>query len=141
MTGRDASAEPKAKCLTISSLSGLRRRKLFIPTNGHDAVPPMRLPQSSCSRASNLPAVLQLQRSEEAQKESVERAISATRHWMERFTVVVIGPGLGRDELVHKTVIEVRGQSVSHDLTYGVYQCRMLPSFKIMSAVLASICL
>ena len=52
--------------------------------------------------------VLQLQKSERAQKEAVDRAISATNHWMGRFTVVVIGPGLGRDELVHKTVIEVR---------------------------------
>ncbi len=50
---------------------------------------------------------MQLQKKEEAQKEAVERAVAATNHWMERFDVVVIGPGLGRDELVHDTVKEV----------------------------------
>lgn len=50
---------------------------------------------------------MQLQKKEDAQKEAVERAVSATNHWMERFDVVVIGPGLGRDELVHDTVIQV----------------------------------
>ena len=28
-------------------------------------------------------------------------------HWANRFDVMVIGPGLGRDELVHNTVKEV----------------------------------
>ena len=51
--------------------------------------------------------IVQLQKKEEAQKEAVERAVAATDHWMERFDVVVIGPGLGRDELVHDTVKEV----------------------------------
>lgn len=29
-------------------------------------------------------------------------------HWMDRFDVVVVGPGLGRDEHVHDTVMQVR---------------------------------
>ena len=32
-----------------------------------------------------------------------------TSHWMDRFDVIVVGPGLGRDELVHATVKEVPG--------------------------------
>ena len=43
-----------------------------------------------------------------AYSEAVRTAVRATSHWMERFDVVVIGPGLGRDELVHETVIQVR---------------------------------
>ncbi len=54
-----------------------------------------------------IPSIVQLQKKEEAHKEAVGRAVAATDHWMERFDVVVIGPGLGRDELVHDTVKEV----------------------------------
>ena len=51
---------------------------------------------------------MQLQKKEEAHREAVDTAVAAMDHWMERFDVVVIGPGLGRDELVHQTVIRVR---------------------------------
>lgn len=37
----------------------------------------------------------------------VKRAIEAVEHWLRRFDVVVLGPGLGRDPDVHDTVIEV----------------------------------
>ena len=50
---------------------------------------------------------MQLRGKEEAHHEAVQRAVEATNHWMERFDVVVIGPGLGRDKLVHETVIQV----------------------------------
>ena len=43
-----------------------------------------------------------------AYSEAVRSAVEATNHWMKRFDVVLIGPGLGRDELVHETVIQVR---------------------------------
>ena len=39
--------------------------------------------------------------------EMVDQAVAAIEHWLDRFDVVVVGPGLGRDELVHQTVIEV----------------------------------
>ena len=51
---------------------------------------------------------MQIQGKEEAHSEAVQRAVEATNHWMERFDVVVIGPGLGRDKLVHETVIQVQ---------------------------------
>ena len=50
---------------------------------------------------------MQLRGKEEAHHEAVQRAVEAMNHWMERFDVVVIGPGLGRDKLVHETVIQV----------------------------------
>lgn len=40
-------------------------------------------------------------------EEAVDRAVGAIEHWLERFDVVVVGPGLGRDELVHDTVVKV----------------------------------
>lgn len=70
---------------------------------------------------SSLPAAMQLQKSEHAQKEAVERAVTATNHWMERFTVVVIGPGLGRDELVHNTVIQVCCLGCADHLAYSTH--------------------
>ena len=39
---------------------------------------------------------------------AVKEAVDAMNHWMPRFNCVVIGPGLGRDELVHDTVKQVR---------------------------------
>ena len=38
---------------------------------------------------------------------AVKEAVGAMNHWMPRFNCVVIGPGLGRDELVHDTVKQV----------------------------------
>ncbi|BDA48641.1 ATP-dependent (S)-NAD(P)H-hydrate dehydratase [Coccomyxa sp. Obi] len=40
-------------------------------------------------------------------EEAVDGAVGAIEHWLERFDVVVVGPGLGRDELVHDTVVKV----------------------------------
>ena len=34
----------------------------------------------------------------------MKEAVDAMDKWMDRFDAVVIGPGLGRDELVHETV-------------------------------------
>jgi hypothetical protein len=39
--------------------------------------------------------------------DAVKKAVKAIGHWLERFDAVIIGPGLGRDELVHDTVVEV----------------------------------
>ena len=40
-------------------------------------------------------------------KKTLEKALGDMDHWMERFDVVIIGPGLGRDPLVHHVVKEV----------------------------------
>ena len=40
-------------------------------------------------------------------QEKVKEAVELTSHWMDRFDVIVVGPGLGRDELVHASVKEV----------------------------------
>ena len=37
----------------------------------------------------------------------LDKALAAMNHWMPRFSVIIIGPGLGRDELVHETVKQV----------------------------------
>ena len=39
-------------------------------------------------------------------------AVAQITHWADRFDCMVIGPGLGRDELVHDTVKEVRYASL-----------------------------
>ena len=44
-------------------------------------------------------------------QDRVTEAVGAIDHWMERFDAIVIGPGLGRDELVHETV---KKASISH---------------------------
>ncbi len=51
-----------------------------------------------------------MQASADGQRRSqlVDKAVSAVDHWLERFDVVIVGPGLGRDELVHETVIQAR---------------------------------
>ncbi|CAK0739311.1 hypothetical protein CVIRNUC_001155 [Coccomyxa viridis] len=51
--------------------------------------------------------VVEIHGEEVAHRDAVWRAVGATHHWMDRFDVVVIGPGLGRDKLVHETVIQV----------------------------------
>lgn len=40
-------------------------------------------------------------------QEKVKEAVEQINHWADKFDVMVIGPGLGRDELVHDTVKEV----------------------------------
>jgi ATP-dependent NAD(P)H-hydrate dehydratase len=42
------------------------------------------------------------------QRKEVSKAVGAIQHWLPRFDVMVIGPGLGRDPWVHATVTEVR---------------------------------
>ena len=37
----------------------------------------------------------------------MDRALGAIQHWLPRFSVMIIGPGLGRDEMVHETVKQV----------------------------------
>lgn len=39
-------------------------------------------------------------------QDKVEEAVEQIIHWANRFDVMVIGPGLGRDALVHDTVKE-----------------------------------
>ena len=48
-----------------------------------------------------------LQLDEGKKKKILEKALGDMDHWMERFDVVIIGPGLGRDPLVHHVVKEV----------------------------------
>ena len=36
-----------------------------------------------------------------------DKALGAIKHWLERFDTIIIGPGLGRDEMVHYVVKEV----------------------------------
>lgn len=43
----------------------------------------------------------------ESSQERVTDAVQQIGHWMDRFDAVVIGPGLGRDTLVHDTVKQV----------------------------------
>ena len=38
----------------------------------------------------------------------VDRAVAAIDRWLDRFDVMIVGPGLGRDELVHETVVQAR---------------------------------
>lgn len=40
-------------------------------------------------------------------QEAVKEAVEQITHWADRFDCMVIGPGLGRDELVHDTVKQV----------------------------------
>lgn len=57
-------------------------------------------------RANNL-IVAQLQLSEDKKKKIYDKALGSIKHWLERFDTIIIGPGLGRDEMVHYVVIEV----------------------------------
>lgn len=51
--------------------------------------------------------VAQLQLSEDKKKKIYDKALGSIKHWLERFDTIIIGPGLGRDEMVHYVVIEV----------------------------------
>lgn len=51
------------------------------------------------------------------QEKEVSKAVGAIEHWLPRFDVMVIGPGLGRDAWVHATVTEVRCRS------YASWRC------------------
>jgi NAD(P)H-hydrate repair Nnr-like enzyme with NAD(P)H-hydrate dehydratase domain len=41
------------------------------------------------------------------QEDFVQGAVDDIADWLERFDVIVVGPGLGRDSVVHDTVIKV----------------------------------
>lgn len=56
-----------------------------------------------------LPPPAQL--SEQDRARLVDRAVGAISEWLDRFDVVVVGPGLGRDDLVLETAAKVRGAS------------------------------
>lgn len=44
---------------------------------------------------------------EDKRKKIVDKAFGTVQHWLERFDTIIIGPGLGKDEMVHQVVIEV----------------------------------
>lgn len=44
---------------------------------------------------------------EEQQEAAVSEGFKAISHWLPRFDVVIIGPGLGKDPWVHDTVVKV----------------------------------
>ena len=48
---------------------------------------------------------------EEEKRRSQQRAVDAIDKWLDKFDVVVVGPGLGRDDLILSTVAEVRGRA------------------------------
>lgn len=50
---------------------------------------------------------LQASSSGRKREEAVDDAVGAIEHWLPGFDVMVVGPGLGRDELVHDTVVKV----------------------------------
>lgn len=64
---------------------------------------PLNAPSNSQDDAATDLAPSQSQR----QKKEVSKAVGAIEHWLPRFDVMVIGPGLGRDAWVHATVTEV----------------------------------
>lgn len=49
-----------------------------------------------------------MQLPEDKRKKIVDKSLGAVLHWLERFDTVIIGPGLGRDEMVHQVVIQVQ---------------------------------
>jgi NAD(P)H-hydrate repair Nnr-like enzyme with NAD(P)H-hydrate dehydratase domain len=56
------------------------------------------------------------------QEEEVSKAVGAIEHWLPRFDVMVIGPGLGRDAWVHATVTQVCELLTSmHTLRFGAF--------------------
>lgn len=50
---------------------------------------------------------MSMQLPEDKRKKILDKAFGAMEHWLERFDTVIIGPGLGRDEMVHEVVIQV----------------------------------
>jgi hypothetical protein len=45
---------------------------------------------------------------EEEKRAARQRAVAAIDQWLDKFDVVVVGPGLGRDDLILSTIAEVR---------------------------------
>ena len=52
-----------------------------------------------------------MQMSEDRKKQILDRSFGAIQHWLPRFNVMIIGPGLGRDEMVHDTIKQVSPSS------------------------------
>jgi ATP-dependent NAD(P)H-hydrate dehydratase len=52
----------------------------------------------------------------------VDKAVAAIDHWLDRFDVMIVGPGLGRDELVHETVVQARPCTCAMGCQVTVYQ-------------------
>ena len=48
-----------------------------------------------------------MQLSDDKKQKIYDKALGAIKHWLERFDTIIIGPGLGRDEMVHYVVKEV----------------------------------
>ena len=75
-----------------------------------------------------------MQLSDARKKKILDRGFGAIQHWLPRFNVMIIGPGLGRDEMVHDTIKQVlRSQynfflvvalcSVTQSCRLGLQQC------------------
>lgn len=60
------------------------------------------------STSACLTHILSVQLPEDKRKKILDKAYGAMQHWLERFDTVIIGPGLGRDEMVHQVVIQVQ---------------------------------
>lgn len=48
-----------------------------------------------------------LQLAEEKKQKILDKSVEAVTHWLERFDSIIIGPGLGKDEMVHAVVKRV----------------------------------
>ena len=53
-----------------------------------------------------------MQLADDKKQKIYDKALGAIKHWLERFDTIIIGPGLGRDEMVHHVVIEVPFQCI-----------------------------
>ena len=67
--------------------------------------------RGACNPA-KLTSELVLQLAEDKKQKIFDKSLGAIKHWLERFDTIIIGPGLGRDEMVHYVVIEVSRQAV-----------------------------
>jgi len=70
---------------------------------------------------------LVLQLAEDKKHKIYDKSLGAIKHWLERFDTIIIGPGLGRDEMVHHVVIEVSPRAVLVSLLADV-GCFCLPA-------------
>ena len=70
-------------------------------------------------QASQCKLVLQL--AEDKKQKIFDKSLGAIKHWLERFDTIIIGPGLGRDEMVHHVVIEVSPQSFKFTFSAGFF--------------------
>ncbi len=57
-----------------------------------------------CRQYSNTDA---MQLADDKKQKIYDKALGSIKHWLERFDTIIIGPGLGRDEMVHHVVMEV----------------------------------